>query len=138
GGRANVAPPDADCRILTAGAPRHMAFRPGNGVVLGNGGAVCAYRVPRTAGRIWDVNRALGRNFDVTMNATAANCCVENRNAGTVRHTAIITARTLGILYAVLRAIVNCVRIQRRRRRRNRRVERPAAQSFMVDTGGVV
>src|SRR5438874_12782069 len=72
------------------------------------------------------------------MNAATAKGRIKNRNARTVSQTAVIAARTFGILNSVLRTIVNRVRISRSRRRWNRRVKRSAAERFVIRASRII
>ena len=85
---------DANGRIAAPGAVRHGAINPGQPIVDRNRHPLAASSA-RGARRIWDVNRAVGSNLDVTVNPSVALSRGENIYAGAKRQTAVVAARAL-------------------------------------------
>ena len=81
---------DADRRIARANASGHGRVGPRHAVVARNRGALTAGA--RAAGGIRDVNRPIGRDLHVAMNAAVALDGIEDIDAGSERQSAIVTA----------------------------------------------
>src|SRR4051812_31959386 len=83
---------DTNRWVLTAGAIRDVILGPGQTVISRNRDAGSP---SSPAGRVRNVNRAVSRDLDVSVDPAGALRRAENRNAGTKRLAAVVAPRTL-------------------------------------------
>ncbi len=124
---------DADGRVAAACADGDGAVNPGQAVVGRDRDALAAARAG-SARRVRDVDRAVGADLHVAVDAAVALRRREDVDARPEGQAAVVAARTLRAADDVLRAVVERVRVERvrRRRRDGGLVVRPAAEGLVV------